>query len=58
MIDIDTGIVQKLGRIPAHSFISSINSDETRVVGKYIDGNYPDFTDYELAEWKADGNAL
>ncbi len=58
VIDIDSGAQQKLGRLPQRSFITSINSDETKVVGKYIDGRYPDFTDYDIVELKNDLHAM
>ena len=49
-IDLDTLKVQTLGLLPRRAVLGSINADETKIAGTFVEGSYPDYSDIELQE--------
>lgn len=58
VVDIDTLKVDRLGLLPLHSFMESINSDETKIAGTYLNSGSPTFTDFKIQELKNDLKAM
>ncbi len=47
-VDVDTREITRLGTIPVHGVIYSVNADETMIVGTNIEGNARDYAYYDL----------
>jgi oligogalacturonide lyase len=48
VVNIDTKQVTQLHPLPPHETVSSVNADETLLVGTYLEGTPPDFIHYKL----------
>ena len=58
VIDIDAMAVQTLGLLPRRAELGSINADETKIAGTYVEGTNPDYSDFELKELQDEAKAL
>jgi oligogalacturonide lyase len=58
VIEIDTMKVRNLGPLPPGVELGSINSDETKIAGTFVEGNSPKYSDLMLTELQDEGKAL
>lgn len=57
-VDIDTQQITRLPSVPLRGIITSVNADESLLVGTFIEGNAPDFVHYQLQELQKAHSAI